>query len=682
MTGWLNSLLQQVVDFAGSSPTMVGLILAIAAAAEAIIVVGALFPGEAMVLAVAAAAGAAGLPLIPLVLWTTAGAIIGDGVSFWIGHSYGETIANWSYLKKRPALLSTGERFIEGHGVKSIITARFLPGLRAIVPVAAGVLRMPPVQFYAANVVSALLWALTHVLPAAGLGVAFNTLGAVSGRLTGLVAITLVSLFVVVWLISLVTRFIGPWLLTGYASLIGALGRLPWPAAQRLAGWLDPQHPHLPGLAFWAAFLLLVTVVPLALLERIAGGDLVVRADGAINQFMQSLRTEWGDELMVTVTTFSDTMPLAAMAFTMVVILALEGARLAAAWAAATIFAAAVFVPLIQLVPHSPRAFELRSPAAIYGFHGDHTTIATVVFSVFAVLVARKLPLAAKLSIYTVAVLWIGLVGLSQVYLSAYWPSDIIAGLIFGAALIAVFAMLTNHCDEKAFSRVGLAVGVLTVFLVAGGWNSVRMHEAYATHYQLRERVAQIGEQYWLNGGWRDFPGSRVDIKGAEKEEFQLQWAGPMPPLDSWLGANGWQQTKLFGWRDGLAFLLPRTTLDELAPLPRLHNGKLPVAVYVLDRQLASGLAPDQRLVLRFWSAAAEISDNGDEPKLELLLGALRRERLSHPFGMGTVLQPEPAVPADVAVLTAALARAKGLDVRHPQGAEPPALVYPKRNGR
>lgn len=43
--------------------------------------------------------------------------------------------------------------------------ARFVPPIRAFVPITAGALDMSPLRFYAVNIPAILLWAPAHVLP-------------------------------------------------------------------------------------------------------------------------------------------------------------------------------------------------------------------------------------------------------------------------------------------------------------------------------------------------------------------------------------------------------------------------------------------------------------------------------------------------------------------------------------
>jgi membrane protein DedA with SNARE-associated domain len=46
-----------------------------------------------------------------------------------------------------------------------VFFARFVPPIRAFVPLTAGALGMPPLRFYPVNAAAILLWAPAHVLP-------------------------------------------------------------------------------------------------------------------------------------------------------------------------------------------------------------------------------------------------------------------------------------------------------------------------------------------------------------------------------------------------------------------------------------------------------------------------------------------------------------------------------------
>src|SRR5262249_58956909 len=95
----------------------------------------------------------------------TAGAIAGDGISFWLGQHYKREILRTWPLNLYPQLIRRSKAFIKRHGITSVFLARFTAVVRAFVPLLAGVLRMSPRHFYAANILSALVWAPVHVFP-------------------------------------------------------------------------------------------------------------------------------------------------------------------------------------------------------------------------------------------------------------------------------------------------------------------------------------------------------------------------------------------------------------------------------------------------------------------------------------------------------------------------------------
>ena len=127
-------------------------------------------------------------------------------------------------FSSRPEILRAGESFFAKFGWAGIALARFLPGVRAIVPVVAGTSGMSPLPFYVANVGSAIVWAPAHLVPAAlaGAGVAS------AGQLSRQVEIATVSA-------ALVTGIMIWWLIRHRAGLAGRFGK-----------WLKRNRMHPP----------------------------------------------------------------------------------------------------------------------------------------------------------------------------------------------------------------------------------------------------------------------------------------------------------------------------------------------------------------------------------------------------------------------------------------------------
>jgi membrane protein DedA with SNARE-associated domain len=94
-----------------------------------------------------------------------AGAVLGDSISFWLGQKFGPVLPRLWPFRSHPDLLTRGIVFFERYGGSSVFVGRFIGPLRAVVPLAAGMMHMPTARFYAANILSAVVWAPALVFP-------------------------------------------------------------------------------------------------------------------------------------------------------------------------------------------------------------------------------------------------------------------------------------------------------------------------------------------------------------------------------------------------------------------------------------------------------------------------------------------------------------------------------------
>lgn len=91
-------------------------------------------------------------------------------------------------------------------------------------------------------------------------------------------------------------------------------------------------------------------------------------------------------------------------------------------------------IKLLTQVPRPP-ATDAVGVFSGYAFPSGHATDATAVYGMLAVLLAAALPRrSAKAAVWTVAVVVVGLVGLSRIYLGGHWLTDVLAGFAIGAA--------------------------------------------------------------------------------------------------------------------------------------------------------------------------------------------------------------------------------------------------------
>ena len=161
----MTSFIDPLVAFVSAHAWLGYLTLFLAALLEAVPIVGSVVPGSTIILALSALVPGGDLRLEWVLLYAAAGALLGDGTAFWIGHrSQREILGKWP-MANYPGVVAQSEAFFNRWGALAVFFARFVPPIRAFVPITAGALGMPPMRFYAVNIPAILLWAPAHVLP-------------------------------------------------------------------------------------------------------------------------------------------------------------------------------------------------------------------------------------------------------------------------------------------------------------------------------------------------------------------------------------------------------------------------------------------------------------------------------------------------------------------------------------
>jgi membrane protein DedA with SNARE-associated domain len=171
------SYFNALIDFIGAHPHFAFVTVLILALSEAIPMVGTIVPGSTLIIAISALATTADIKAWVLLVAALVGAIVGDGLSFWLGHQYHREILRGWPLNRFPRLVERSAEFIRRYGGASVFLARFTAVVRAFVPLVAGILRMSSGPFYMANILSALLWAPIHVFPGVLAGMAITVAG-------------------------------------------------------------------------------------------------------------------------------------------------------------------------------------------------------------------------------------------------------------------------------------------------------------------------------------------------------------------------------------------------------------------------------------------------------------------------------------------------------------------------
>jgi membrane-associated protein len=111
-------------------------------------IVGSFVPGSTVILSLSALIPAGDLSLTGVLAAAISGAVIGDGLAYGLGHRYPHRIRGIWPLHDYPIVVERSETFFRKYGDAAVFLARFLPPVRAFVPITAGALGMAPGRFF------------------------------------------------------------------------------------------------------------------------------------------------------------------------------------------------------------------------------------------------------------------------------------------------------------------------------------------------------------------------------------------------------------------------------------------------------------------------------------------------------------------------------------------------------
>ncbi len=121
-------------------------------------VAGSFVPGSTVILSLSALIPAGDLSLTGVLVAAIIGAAMGDSLAYGLGYRYPHRIRGIWPLHNYPLVVEHSEAFFRKYGDAAVFLARFLPPVRAFVPVTAGALGMAPGRFFPINIVAILCW--------------------------------------------------------------------------------------------------------------------------------------------------------------------------------------------------------------------------------------------------------------------------------------------------------------------------------------------------------------------------------------------------------------------------------------------------------------------------------------------------------------------------------------------
>lgn len=612
--------LQPLLHWISTHPGWSGLTVFLIAFSESLLLVGLIFPGSVIMFGVGTLVATGALDLWETLIWAAAGAIAGDGVSFWLGRHYKDRLRGMWPIRRYPGLMERGEQFFNRHGGKSILFGRFVGPVRPVIPAVAGMLGMPPARFVTVNVVSGIAWAPAYTLPGVVLGASLGIASEIASRLVLLALTTAVVLWLSAWLVYRIYLY----LQRRGAEIIQRL--LTWGATHRYAGRvvssvLDPEQSEARGLAVLAAALICLALLLVTVGHRLFN-DQITLANNTLFQALQGLRVQWADHLMVFVAELGSGPVLFSVTVAVSVWLAWRRIWLALLHC----IGAAGFAVALTL------ALDWSRNAPLNHLHDTWASapavMSTMLYGLLAVMITQGHRGVRRWIPYVLAGMVIAAINLSQLYLGAAWLSQVVAGAVLALLWVVILGTAYRlHATIPVAPRTLIVIVLTTLVFATGIQQGIRYGRDLA-RYAPQRSIIPLTAAAWWDTAWRTLPTYRIDLVGRGEQPLTVQWSGPLTELSDRLKQQGWREPPPLTGRSILQWLRPAPVLSDLPLLPQAHDGR-----YDILRLVHAG--GDSRIltVLRLWSSNYTLRDSGNP----LWIGSVTQVHASTPMPWLTV---------------------------------------------
>lgn len=539
----MSDMISTILQWLNTHPELSWLLTFVISAAESVAIIGTIVPGSIMMTAVGVLAGSGVIPLWPTIIWAILGAIVGDGISYWIGYYFRDRLPNVWPFKAYPGILDKGEIFFKKYGSMSVFIGRFVGPVRALVPLVAGMLGMKPWKFTIANVTSAIGWAPAYMLP----GI---LLGAASLELPADIAVHIILVLFLLCLFALLCLWFIYKLLALATARIERTQNALWLKLQQsslfkpitfLLKSADPNAKH--GQLNLAIYLLMTAFFFIALILYVK----IVHADTIwINQvffhLFRGIRVQYVDNMMLDITLLAQKEVILPVILTVFFWLLLIKRKRPAyhVLVFGILIAGSVFI--IKNVFRLPRPWGILHSPETYSMPSGHTLLAVGVYLGLAFFARLSIKKQYRFLLLIPLFLLVLLISISRLYLGAHWFTDVLASWLLGSAILIFITLSYRREAEKPVPALGLILVTVATLLVTYPvfyhFNNEKLTLAYT---QVDWPATEINLKKWWQSN-QTLSIDRTNIFGFPSQKINIEWLGNEKNIRETLHQNGWQK--------------------------------------------------------------------------------------------------------------------------------------------
>ncbi len=374
-------------------------VILIAAMLESTPVFGLLIPGQVIVI-LGGFFAKTGILDLGDVLWVSAlGAIVGDGIGYFLGRKYGHSFITryGRYFFFRDKQYHATQKLMRQHSGKTLVLGRFASLTRAFAPFVAGSTRVPFLTFLVYNIIGGVSWAVSFVLLGYVFGASYEVTSKYIGRFV-VIAIILSILFMYAY------RFINK--------------------RKRI---FEKYHIYALMLNVFSLYIFS------KMLEDVLDHEFITKIDWWLSQNVVMLWNPWLNKIMLVITQIVSPLNLFILSLILFIFLLFKKKWYNSLLLICSLIGGLLLEVLVKLIIHRARPENAYITVGGYSFPSGHATMSVIFFSLllYSFKDDIKRGIARNTFILTNIILFV-LIGFSRVYLNVHWLSDVIAGFAIG----------------------------------------------------------------------------------------------------------------------------------------------------------------------------------------------------------------------------------------------------------
>lgn len=631
----MSGVVSTILQWLNENPELAGLATFLISAGESVAVIGTIVPGSVTMTAIGALAGAGIIPLWSTLIWAILGAVVGDGISYWIGHYFKERLRRMWPFKDNPGILEKGEHFVHKYGVASVFIGRFVGPVRALVPVVAGMLGMKPLQFTIANITSAIGWAPAYMLPGIILGAASMelppdialhvTLGAIMVLL--FIALCFWLLYKILQLVHLQIDQMQNWIWQHMKA-----SKVFFPATVILKHH-DKHRAHGQlNLAFY--FLIFSSLfIAMAVYIRLNGAASLTINEALFHLF-RGARQPALDNVMINITLLGQKQVIYPVILIVFGYLLYSRHFREASHALMLAIFGAGSVFIFKHVIESQRPWGIMSNAETYSMPSGHTVLSFVLYVGLAFIIANSMHAKRwRWVVYASAFIISFAIGFSRLYLGAHWFTDVFSGWLLGGAIICFVIISYERAKVKHVNPLHLFLFAALSLMLSFGLYQQKHMSTLVENYTMKDWpvVPVKMADWWLDDN--EIPANRTSLFGFPSQRINIQWVGKLDDIRSALVSDGWTNAPTRDWISMLHRIADISSTQYLPMISPQYQDKKPALIMTKNVAGIKNL-----VVIRIWDSSRIIAEN----KLPLWVGTMgvvprtyswvyKKQRLSSP---------------------------------------------------